>query len=221
MRVLLVEDDALLGDGLQRGLRQRGFEVDWLRDGRSAIAALQDDVFAAAVLDLGLPHVDGLGVLKAVRDAENPIPVLILTARDAIDDRITGLDRGADDYLVKPCDIGELAARLRALIRRASGQAAPLYEAGCLTVDPAAHRVTYRGNAIELSAREFALLQELAREAGRVLSRDQLIQRLYPWGDEIESNAIEVHVHHLRRKLGPEVIVTLRGVGYMLPKDLR
>ncbi|MBI4695161.1 MAG: response regulator transcription factor [Gammaproteobacteria bacterium] len=221
MRILLVEDDALLGDGLQRGLRQAGYEVDWLRDGRSAVAALAHEPFAAAVLDLGLPQLDGLDVLKAVRAAENRVPVLILTARDAIDDRITGLDRGADDYLVKPCDLGELAARLRALIRRSSGQASPVYECGSLVVDPAAHRVTWRGQVVDLSAREFALLQELARDAGRVLSRDQLIERLYPWGDEIESNAIEVHIHHLRRKLEPGVIITLRGVGYMLPKDPR
>lgn len=221
MRILLVEDDALLGDGLRRGLRQAGFEVDWLRDGRSAVAALHAAGFAAVVLDLGLPQLDGLDVLKAVRDTDNRVPILILTARDAIGDRITGLDRGADDYLIKPCDIGELAARLRALIRRGSGLASSIYECGSLVVDPAARGVTWRGRAVELSAREFALLLELVREAGRVLSRDQLIERLYPWGEEIESNAIEVHVHHLRRKLGPDVIVTLRGVGYMLPRDLK
>jgi DNA-binding response OmpR family regulator len=152
--------------------------------------------------------------------AQDPVPVLILTARDAVADRIAGLDAGADDYLVKPCDLGELAARLRALIRRSAGRAAPAIEIGPLAVDPVAHAVTYRGQPVELSGKEFALLHELAREAGRVLSKEQLVQRLYPWDEEIESNAVEVHIHHLRRKLAPEVIVTLRGVGYFLPRDL-
>jgi DNA-binding response OmpR family regulator len=221
MRILLVEDDDLLGDGLRAGLVQAGFSVDWLQDGLSAWHALEAEPFSAVVLDLSLPRLGGIELLKRLRAAKNPVLVLILTARDAVDDRIAGLDSGADDYLVKPCDLGKLAARLRALIRRAAGQPGALLELGPLAIDPAAHGVSFRGKAVELSGREFALLHELAREAGRVLSREQLIQRLYSWGEEIESNAVEVHIHHLRRKLAPELILTLRGVGYVIPKDLQ
>lgn len=220
MRILLVEDDALLGDGLQAGLKQAAFAVDWVRDGIAARLALEAEPFAAVVLDLGLPRLSGLDLLRHLRSAGNAVPVLILTARDAVEDRIAGLDAGADDYLVKPCDLGELAARLRALLRRAVGQASPEIRVGTLCLNPQTHAVEFRGQAVELSAREFALLHELAREPGRVLSREQLSTRLYAWGEEIESNAIEVHIHHLRRKLAPELIVTLRGIGYMLPKDL-
>lgn len=219
MRILLVEDDALLGDGLRAGLRQAGFPADWVRDGAAARAALSAEAFAAMVLDLGLPKLSGLELLRQLRAGGNALPVLILTARDAIADRIAGLDAGADDYLVKPCDLGELAARLRALIRRSAGRAAPLIEIGPLRIDPASHTVRFRDRPVELATKEFLLLHELAREAGRVLSKDQLAERLYPFGEEIESNAIEVHVHHLRRKLAPELIVTLRGVGYFLPRD--
>lgn len=219
MRVLVVEDDALLGDALQAGLRQAGFAVDWLRDGRSAWHALRSEPFAAVVLDLGLPSLSGLELLQRLRAERHAVPVLILTARDAIPDRIAGLDAGADDYLVKPVDLGELAARLRALARRAAGHAAPVLVVGALEIEPAAHAVRFRGRPVELSAREFAVLHELARAAGRVLSRGQLEQRVYPSGEELGSNAIEVHVHHLRRKLAPELIVTVRGVGYLLPKD--
>jgi len=221
MRILLVEDDTLLGDGLRVGLKQAGFNADWVRDGLSAWRALEAETFAAMVLDLGLPKLAGMDLLKRLRAAKDSLPVLILTARDAVADRIAGLDAGADDYLVKPCDLGELAARMRALIRRSAGQAAPALQVGPLTLDPVAHAVAYRGQAVELSAKEFALLHELAREAGRVLSKEQLIQRLYPWGEEIESNAIEVHIHHLRKKIAAEAIITLRGVGYMLPRSLR
>ena len=220
MRVLVVEDDPLLGDGIRVGLKQAGFISDWMKDGAAALAALSSEPFAAVVLDLGLPRLSGLDLLKRLRADGQAVPVLILTARDAISDRIAGLDAGADDYLVKPVDLGELAARLRALVRRAAGQAAPVLSIGPLTLDPAAHAVTFRDRPIELSGREFALLHELVRQAGRVLSREQLEQRLYPWGEEVESNAIGVHVHHLRRKLAPEVIVTVRGVGYLLPRDL-
>ncbi|WP_045224223.1 response regulator [Methyloterricola oryzae] len=219
MRILLVEDDTLLGDGLQAGLKQAAFAVDWVRDGIAARLALEAEPFAAVVLDLGLPRLSGLDLLRHLRSAGNAVPVLILTARDAVEDRIAGLDAGADDYLVKPCDLGELAARLRALLRRAVGQASPEIRVGTLCLNPQTHAVEFRGQAVELSAREFALLHELAREPGRVLSREQLSTRLYAWGEEIESNAIEVHIHHLRRKLAPELIVTLRGIGYMLPKD--
>lgn len=220
MRVLVVEDDPLLGDALRVGLAQAGFAADWVRDGRAGLVAAASEPFAALVLDLGLPELSGLELLRRLRADRNAVPVLILTARDAIADRIAGLDAGADDYLVKPVDLGELAARLRALVRRSAGHAAPLLEVGPLRIDPAAHAVAFRGREIELSAREFALLHELARAAGRVLSKEQLAERVYGWGEELESNAVEVHVHHLRRKLAPDAIVTVRGVGYLVPKDL-
>ena len=220
MRLLIVEDNDLLGDGLQAGLRGMGFAADWVRDGEAAWLALSTEPFAAVVLDLGLPRLSGIELLKRLRSSGDATPVLILTARDAVADRIAGLDSGADDYLVKPCDLGELAARLRALIRRADGHARPTLTVGPLEIDPAAHRVRYHDAFIELSAREFALLQELAREPGRVISREQLAERLYPWGSEIESNSIDVHIHHLRKKITPSVVVTLRGVGYMLPSNL-
>jgi two-component system OmpR family response regulator/two-component system response regulator QseB len=220
MRVLVVEDDPLLGDALRVGLSQAGFAADWVRDGSSGLQAVASEPFAAVVLDLGLPELSGLELLKRVRAERNAVPILILTARDAVADRIAGLDAGADDYLVKPVDLGELAARLRALVRRASGRAEPALEIGPLRIDPAAHAVSFRGREVELSPREFVVLHELARAAGRVLSKDQIAERTYGWGEEVESNAVEVHVHHLRRKLAPEVIVTVRGVGYLLPKDL-
>lgn len=219
MRVLLVEDDALLGAGLRAGLRQARFAVDWVQDGADALHALEVEAFAAVVLDLGLPGLSGLTVLRRLRAAGKQTPVLILTARDAVDDRVTGLDAGADDYVVKPVDLAELAARLRALIRRASGEAAPALRRGALELHPAEHRVVFRGRPVELSAREFALLHELMLNAGRVLSREQLEQRLYSWGREVESNAVEVHIHHLRRKLGPGLVRTIRGVGYLMPRD--
>jgi two-component system OmpR family response regulator/two-component system response regulator QseB len=219
MRVLLVEDDALLGDGLRAGLRQAGFEIDWVRDGADATHAAEAESFAAIVLDLGLPHMDGLAVLRRLRTRGSKTPILILTARDAVQDRVTGLDAGADDYVVKPVDLAELAARLRALVRRARGEAASALHRGELELDPAAHRVVFRGRTVELSAREFALLHELMLNAGRVLSREQLEERLYSWGREVESNAVEVHVHHLRRKLSPRLIRTIRGVGYLMPRD--
>lgn len=220
MRVLVVEDDPLLGDALRVGLAQAGFAADWVRDGRAGLVAATSEPFAAIVLDLGLPALSGLELLRRLRAEGHAAPVLILTARDAVPDRIAGLDAGADDYLVKPVDLGELAARLRALVRRAAGQAAPILEVGPLAIDAAAHAVAFRGKPVELSAREFALLHELARSAGRVLSKEQLAERVYGWGEEVESNAVEVHVHHLRRKLAPEVIVTVRGVGYLVPRDL-
>ncbi len=219
MRVLLVEDDALLGDGLRAGLRQAGFAVDWVRTGSDAVHALDAEPVAAVVLDLGLPDLSGFEVLRRLRARGSKVPVLILTARDAVDDRVKGLDGGADDYVVKPVDLAELAARLRALTRRAAGEAGPAFRRGELELDAAAHRVVFRGRPVELSAREFALLHELMRSGGRVLSREQLEERLYSWGHEIESNAVEVHVHHLRRKLAPGVIRTIRGVGYLIPQE--
>ncbi len=219
MRILVVEDDALLADGLQAGLKQAGFDVDRAKDGVEAELALQVHDYAAVVLDLGLPRRSGLEVLGKLRTSGSRVPVLILTARDRVEDRIGGLDRGADDYLVKPVDLGELAARLRAITRRSHGAASPVLQVGALQLDPAARRVSYRGAEVPLQAREFALLHELLLNAGRVLSREQLVDRLYAWGEEIESNAIDVHIHHLRRKLAPEVIRTVRGVGYLLPRE--
>ena len=218
MRILLVEDDPELGDGLAIGLRQAGFAVDWLRDGHAADLALRDESFDLVVLDLGLPRLSGMEVLKRARDRGQSLPILILTARDATGDKVSGLDAGADDYLVKPIDLDELSARIRALTRRSAGRAAPLLVHGDLTVDPAAHRVTLAEQAIELSSREFSLLQMLLENAGRVLTRSQLEQSLYGWRDEPDSNALEVHIHHLRKKLGSDLIRTLRGVGYTIPK---
>jgi len=219
MRILVVEDDSLLGDALQSGLRQRGFDADWVRDGVAAELALSAESFSAVVLDLGLPRLDGLKLLEKERAKGSKVPVLVLTARDAIDDRIKGLDSGADDYVVKPVDLDELAARLRALIRRSRGEPSPVLELGDLWVDPAARKVVYRGQTIELQAKEFNLLHEFLLNAGRVLSREQIEQRLYAWGEEVESNAVEVHVHHLRKKLAPDLIRTVRGVGYVLPRQ--
>jgi DNA-binding response OmpR family regulator len=220
MRILLAEDDPLLGDGLRAGLRQLGFLVDWVRDGEAAERELRAQPYAAAVLDLGLPLKDGMEVLAAICRDGITLPVLVLTARDALPDRIRGLDIGADDYVVKPVDLNELAARLRALVRRSHGQPQECLVAQDVLVDPAAHTVTRGGVPVTLSAREFDLLHALLLNAGRVLPREQLEQHLYSWGQEVESNAIEVHVHHLRRKLGNALIQTVRGVGYMLARDL-
>jgi len=219
MRILVVEDDPLLGDALQAGLRQRGFDADWVADGLAAELALRGDPFAAVVLDLGLPRLDGLEVLRRQRARGAHMPVLVLTARDAIDDRVKGFDTGADDYVVKPVDLDELAARLRALIRRSRGEPAPVLSIGALRLDPASRTVAYRNQPVALQTREFDLLQELMLNAGRVLSRRQLEERLYAWGQEVESNAVEVHVHHLRRKLAPALIRTVRGVGYVMPRE--
>jgi DNA-binding response OmpR family regulator len=216
MRILLVEDDALLGDGLRAGLRQLGFQVDWVRDGEAAERELRAEPYAAAVLDLGLPKRDGLDVLAAVRRAGVTLPVLVLTARDAVPERIRGLDHGADDYVVKPVDLHELAARLRALVRRSHGRPQQCLAARDIVLDPAARSVRQAGLPVPLSTREFDLLHMLMLNAGRVMSREQLEQQLYSWGQEVESNAIEVHIHHLRRKLGSGLIQTVRGVGYML-----
>jgi two-component system OmpR family response regulator/two-component system response regulator QseB len=219
MRILLVEDDALLGDALQTGLRQVDHVIDWVRDGISAESALATEDYAAVVLDLGLPRLGGLEVLRHLRARKQALPVLILTARDTVDDRIRGLDAGADDYLVKPFDMGELTARLRALLRRAGGQPSPLLAVGGVTLDPATRRVECAGGEVELSAKEYALLHALMQQPGRALSRSQLEQHLYAWGDEIGSNTVEVYIHHLRRKLGTDVIRTLRGIGYVMTKS--
>ena len=218
MRILVVEDDALLGDALQAGLKQAAYAVDWVRDGMQADHALASESYAAVVLDLGLPRLSGLEVLQRLRQRHSTLPVLILTARDTVEDRIQGLDQGADDYLVKPFDLGELSARLRALIRRANGHVTPLLQVGGVELDPAGHCVTYQGEMVELSSREFTVLQALMLNAGRVLSRVQLEDKLYAWGQEVESNTVEVHIHHSRRKLYPSLIETIRGVGYLIPR---
>ncbi len=218
MRVLLVEDDRLLGEGVRSGLGQAGFAVAWVQDGEEALHALATQRFDAVVLDLGLPKVGGLELLRRLRAKQDPVPVLILTAQDAVEQRVAGLDAGGDDYLAKPFALAELQARLRALVRRSKGSAAPVLRHGRVTLDPAARAATLDGAPVELSAREFATLQELLLNAGRVLSRSQLEERLYGWGEEIESNAVEVYVHHLRKKLYPELIQTVRGVGYLVPR---
>jgi DNA-binding response OmpR family regulator len=219
MRILLAEDDSILGDGLRAGLRQLGFQVDWVRDGLAAERELMTGEYAAAVLDLGLPHKDGLDVLQSVRDKKITTPVLILTARDAVPERIRGLDLGADDYVVKPIDLNELGARVRALVRRAHGQVQDILQCGTLKLDRGARQASYGDETVSLSTREFDLLYVLMLNAGRVMSRDQLEQQLYSWGYEVESNTIEVHIHHLRKKLNADVIQTVRGVGYTILRD--
>ena len=219
MRILVVEDDALLGDAIQAGLRQQGFVADWVRDGVASDLALESGTHDAVVLDIGLPRRSGLEVLARLRASRNAVPVLILTARDTVEDRIAGLDAGADDYLVKPFDMGELAARLRALTRRAGGSPSATLVVGARCLDPASRAVTWRGEPRPLSRKEFALLHAFMLGAGKVLTRAELEDRLYGWGEEIESNALEVHLHHLRRKLHPGIVQTIRGVGYLMPKD--
>ena len=219
MRVLLVEDDPMIGKSVQQGLRQDGCTVDWVRDGEAAELALANDVYELLLLDLGLPRKAGLDVLVKLRRNASRLPVLILTARDAVADRVKGLDAGADDYLVKPFDLDELAARMRAVLRRHSGRAEPVIRHGGLCINPASHETTLDGEPVALSAREFALLHALLETPDVPLSRSRLEERLYGWGEEVESNAVEVHIHHLRRKLFPELIETIRGVGYLIPSD--
>ncbi|HTD90893.1 MAG TPA: response regulator transcription factor [Burkholderiales bacterium] len=219
MRLLLVEDDAMIGASVQKGLRQDGFTVDWVRDGEAAELALGNETYELVVLDLGLPKKSGLEVLRGLRRKNNLTPVLVLTARDAVSDRVTGLDAGADDYLVKPFDLNELAARIRALLRRRAGRADPLISHGHLTLNPATHEATFNGKPLVLSVREFAVMQILLDRPGAILSRAQIEERLYGWGEEVESNAVEVYIHALRRKLGTNFIRTVRGAGYMVPKS--
>jgi two-component system, OmpR family, response regulator QseB len=214
MRLLLVEDDAMIGEAIRTGLKRDGFAVDWVYDGESADRVLRTEAFDLALLDLGLPRKDGLQVLRALRARRQSLPVLIITARDAVSDRIQGLDAGADDYLVKPFDLDELAARIRALLRRKSGRPEPRIEHVGVTLDPATHAVSRDGRVVDLSPKEFALLQLLLERPGTIHSRSQIEERLYGWGEEVESNAIEVHIHGLRRKLGADYILNVRGVGY-------
>lgn len=218
MRVLLAEDDQLLGEGLSTGLQKLGYTVDWVRDGVAAEQAMATEHLDALILDLGLPRQDGLEVLRKLRSSNNDLPVLVLTARDTVEDRITGLDHGADDYLIKPFDLMEVAARLRSITRRRAGRAAAVVEHGGLIVDPAARTVVQDGESITLGSSEFAVLEALLNNCGRVLSREQLEESLYGWEEGVESNAMEVYIHHLRKKLGKELIQTVRGVGYTIPK---
>jgi two-component system response regulator QseB len=214
MRLLLVEDDTMIGEAIRAGLRREGFTVDWVHDGESAAQVLRTEAFDLLLLDLGLPRRGGLEVLSTARAQGQELPVLIITARDAVSDRVQGLDAGADDYLVKPFDLDELAARIRALLRRKSGRTAPAIEHLGVAMNPATHAVTRAGREIALSPKEFALLQLLMERPGTILSRARIEERLYGWGEEVESNAVEVHIHGLRRKLGADYILNVRGVGY-------
>jgi two-component system response regulator QseB len=219
LRVLLAEDDAMIGAAVRDRLRGQGFAVDWVRDGRAADAALAGNVYDLLLLDLGLPGREGLAVLKALRGRGSTLPVVILTARDAVDDRVAGLDAGADDYVVKPFDLKELEARLRAVLRRRAGSASSVIEHGRLSLDLASHELRRDGVPVPVSPREFALLHALLERPGRILSRAQLEERLYGWGEEVGSNVVEVHIHSLRRKLGADLIRNVRGVGYRIPED--
>lgn len=216
MRILLAEDDPMLGDGLRAGLRQQGFQVDWVRDGLAAEREIMTGDYQAAILDLGLPYKDGMDVLQTLRNKHIHLPILVLTARDTVPERIKGLDLGADDYVVKPVDLFELGARLRSLVRRSHGQTQEVLTCGSLQLNPATRQVTFESESVALSTREYDLLHALMLAVGRVLSREQIEQQLYSWGHEVESNAVEVHIHHLRKKLKPELIQTVRGVGYTL-----
>lgn len=219
MRVLLVEDDELLGDGLRAGLIQAGYTVDWTKNGLSADQALLNEKFGLVILDLTLPKIDGISLLQKIRARGDTTPVLILTARESIEERVRGLDSGADDYLTKPFDLDEVCARLRALQRRFASRALPLLIHGDLSLDPASHLVTLKEENITLPRREFALLHILLENEGRVLSREHLTQSLYGWGEEVDSNALEVHIHNLRKKFGQHFIRTIRGIGYMIEKS--
>lgn len=219
MRVLLVEDDRMIADGTATAMRQEGYRVDCVEDGVAATEALRTSAFDLVLLDLGLPRRDGLAVLHELRARHDQTPVIVLTARDEVRDRVAALDAGADDYLVKPFDLDELAARARSVLRRASGRGEPALEHNGIRLDPVAHDVAVNGAPVKLSAREFAVLEALLQRPGAVLSRTQLEDRLYGWDDTVESNAVEVYVHSLRRKLGAGAIRTLRGVGYFVPRE--
>lgn len=218
MRLLLVEDDTMIGEPVLDALRAESYAVDWVRDGAAAAAALRTQAYDCVLLDLGLPRRDGLDVLRELRARRDRTPVLIVTARDAVGDRVAGLDAGADDYLLKPYDLDELLARIRALIRRSAGRAEPIYEHGGVTINPATREVTIDGRPVVLSAREWAVLEPLLARPGMVLSRAQLEEKLYGWQDGVNSNAVEVYIHGLRRKLGADLIRNVRGVGYMVPR---
>lgn len=219
MRLLLVEDDELLGDAVKAGLTQFGYVVDWLKDGEAARLAIRSQSFELIILDIGLPKLSGLGFLQAIRQDGNTTPVIILTARESIEDRIKGLDSGADDYMTKPFDLNELSARVRALVRRSQGRADALLQYRNITLDPAAHSVFVDEVLVNVPRREFALLQKLLENNGHVLSREQLMQSIYSWDEDVDSNALEVHIHNLRKKLNANFIRTIRGIGYMAEKN--
>ena len=219
MRVLLVEDDPMIGEGLTAALGAEGMFVDWVRDGEAAEAALCDQGLAIVLLDLGLPRMDGLDLLKSARRRGIDIPVLILTARGAVDDRVSGLDLGADDYLLKPFEVRELVARMRALLRRRAGRATSVLSAGEVDLDAETHELRRGEVKAVLSAREFSLMYALMERPGRILSRQQLEERIYGWGEEVESNAVDVLIHVVRRKFGKTIILNVRGAGWMLPKS--
>lgn len=219
MRLLLVEDDELLGDAVKIGLTQFGYVVDWLQDGETARAVVKTEQFDLIILDLGLPKLSGLTLLQGIRQSNNKTPIIILTARDSIEDRIKGLDTGADDYITKPFDLNELGARVRALTRRAQGRAEAILQYGPIVIDIAAHTVTMHDQPINVPRREFALLQKLVESRGQVLSREQLMQSIYSWDEEVDSNVLEVHIHNLRKKLDINFIRTIRGVGYLVEKN--
>ncbi|MFM0415295.1 response regulator [Paraburkholderia aromaticivorans] len=218
MRLLLVEDDEMIAETVLESMGREGYAIDWAQNGRAAELSLGNGVYDLVLLDLGLPKKDGIDLLNSYRKQGGQAPVIILTARDSVNERIRGLDAGADDYLIKPFDLDELAARARALLRRRTGQKQPIYSHGELTLDPAAHEVRKNSAPVALVPREFALLQALIEEPARVFTRSELEDKLYGWGDEVGSNTIEVHVHSLRRKIGAEQIVTVRGVGYRLKR---
>jgi len=219
VRILLVEDDTLLGDGVCAGLRRDDNSVDWVKNGETALSAVAETQYDSIILDIGLPKMNGLEVLRHMRESNNDTPVLILTAQDDISDRVRGLDAGADDYLVKPFEFAELCARLRALTRRNRGMSSETVQYKDIVIDTVAHTVQYKKQPVTLSRREYTLLFELITNQGRVLSRHHLEQKLYSWGDEIESNTIEVYIHHLRKKFYTELITTVRGIGYIVAKE--
>jgi two-component system response regulator QseB len=219
MRLLLVEDDMMIGEGVRQGLRQEGFALDWVREGEAAERALRNNVYDGVLLDLGLPKKDGLDVLKGLRRRGERIPVLVITARDSVSNRIEGLDQGADDYITKPFDLDELAARVRAVLRRHAGHAESVIQVGLLTLNSSTHEASLDGNPLSLSPNEFALLEVFAGRPGIVFSRAQLEEKLYGWGQEVESNTVEVYIHNLRKKLGQHFIKNIRGVGYTIPRE--
>ncbi|WP_411728290.1 response regulator [Methyloglobulus sp.] len=219
MRLLLVEDDEILGDGLVAGLTMEGYAVDWLTNGKLADEALKMNSYELVVLDLNLPDMDGLTILRELRARKDETPVLVLTARDTVPDRVEGLDSGADDFVIKPFELDEVCARLRALARRNEGRSTPNIEHKGIVLDPASHQVTFNDETVELSQKEFDILSFLMGNIGRVVSRARLEESLYSWSSDIESNTVEVHIHHLRKKLDPAIIRTIRGVGYIIDSE--
>ena len=219
MRLLLVEDDAMIGETVLHLLRTEHYAVDWVRDGAMADQALRSAEYDLVLLDLGLPKRDGLEVLRALRSRRSSVPVLVATARDSVSDRIAGLDAGADDYVVKPYDTDELLARIRALLRRSAGRGEPAFEHKGVSLNPATHEATLNGQPVQLSAREWAVLEPLIARPGAVLSRAQLEEKLFSWKDDVSSNAVEVYIHGVRKKLGNDIIQTVRGLGYLVPKE--